>query len=228
MTDPTQEQRARWLDMADKSRCLVVADIHGISRVVCEGDAFLTLCAAITREAVTAERQRLGLDEPGVEMADEEMLALVSSYNGVGNDDNEGEIMHVTFELGDLVRCFRALLASQADRERLAERAQLSAGVDMTNEEIDVAWSKAHYEATDGKGTVPHLFARALIAEASARATAAERERCARWHDAKAEKEKVWEDFYFSKGSERSADQHAIERLCHEQSATAHRAGEGE
>ena len=58
-----------------------------------------------------------------------------------------------------------------------AERARLSAGVEMTDEEITAIWLSTLKKAYTPRHTPILKFARALIAEASARATAAEGER---------------------------------------------------
>lgn len=145
----TKEQRARWLELANKSGCLVVADAHGISRVICEGETFTRICAAITAEAVAAERE-----------------SLIKAQRRIGLL----EIMHR--EACEVCEGLRTELA--VERSRLAE------GARMTDEET-MALVEAHaYRKHDNSFEMTEGEARALIAEASARATAAERERCAR------------------------------------------------
>lgn len=50
MTDPTQEQRARWLALAAQHNVTVSRDT---------ADDVISLCAAITAEAAAAERSRV-------------------------------------------------------------------------------------------------------------------------------------------------------------------------
>lgn len=111
----------------------------------------------------------------------------------------------------------RPLAEAYLDGLDAAERARLSAGVEMTDAEIGTLWEMHFNEEHRSLDEIG--FARALMAEASARATAAERERCARWHEDKA---RICHAAWIDAGATRYLDV----REAHLVSAAAHRAGE--
>ena len=115
-----------------------------------------------------------------------------------------------------------------------AERARLSAGVEMTKRDAWSVLDKVFFHLNDGDNGGAIEFIRTLIAEASARATAAERERCARWlrerEQESLKKAKYFTDDIMQAGfdGEACAYNRAAEFIEQNPSAAAHRVGEGE
>ena len=109
-----------------------------------------------------------------------------------------------------------------------AERSRLSAGVEMTERDAWSVLDKVFFHLNNGDNGGAIEFIRTLIAEASARATAAERERCARWHDHEEAEHRRTAKYLAGVGNDAdAADADAIAEE-HKISAAAHRTGEGE
>lgn len=121
MTDP---QHARWLELVEARAYRK----HDNSFEMTETEAF-ALCAAIAEEAVAAERKRLGLDGEAVELTDEEITAIWASTLKKAYTPKHTPILEFA----------RALLASQRDRERLAERERCA------------RWKPINHDARSGK-----------------------------------------------------------------------------
>ena len=91
---PTEDQRARWLK-------------HPLRKIHYNEVEYIDLCAAITADAVQAERARLAASG---EMTDEEVMALVEAH-AYRKHDNSFEMTE-----GEARTLVRALLASERDR----------------------------------------------------------------------------------------------------------------
>lgn len=101
-------------------------------------------------------------------------------------------------------------------------------GTEMTERDAWAVCDKVFFHLNDGDNGTAIEFIRALIAETSARATAAERERCVRWHDHQEADHRKIAKYLANAGLDAdAADADAIAEE-HKISAAAHRAGEGE
>ena len=108
-TEQAAEQRARWLEIWLRVNNECASGIHGTE------DVHLVYANRVTKEAMAAERERLGLD------------AIVKLHNGVYHEETEAEVGHLTFELGD----FYALCAVIAHNAVEAERQRLRASPNL-------------------------------------------------------------------------------------------------
>lgn len=251
----TKEQRERWLATL-KTHGLVSVHptsnrYYALPSAV---DDLLTVCATITAEAVSAIFANLRID--GEQVKEALTTPVVDGAGGVyhipsiGNAavdepsasdvlsemiawaEDHGIGLSYEAALTELRERLAGLKGKHHENTSAAERSRVAEGSGMTDDaavklaqDMNVLPTRAGCAYCPTEEAVV-AYSRSLIAEASARAMAAERERCARWHDHEEAEHRRTAKYLAGEGNDAdAADADAIAEE-HKISAAAHRAGE--